>query len=178
MTDEPQLAPPVETERASPSPTSTRSPRPASVTILALGVLIIAVLNLTRCGLALRYWDYLDALTNVSPLYLALSGLVWGLVGLPQAWGLLRGKLWAPPLMRAVALTYAMYYWLDQVFLQDHPIAGAEGGARLLLPGNWPFSAGLTFLLLAYTVWTLQRRAAKEFFGEINDQQPENETPA
>ena len=150
--------------------------RPFSVTLLALGVIILSALNLARFGLSLRYWEYLDTLTRVSPWYLALSGLVWGLAGLPLAWGLLRGKAWSPGLARAVALTYAIYYWMDQVFLQDHPLTNAEGGARLLLPGNWIFEAGLTVLLLAYMEWSLKRRQARAYFGEVNEHQPQNET--
>jgi hypothetical protein len=146
--------------------------------LLALGVITISALNLTRFALALRYWDYLDTLTTVSPWYLALSGLGWGLAGLPLTWGLLRRKAWAPDLMQAMALSYATYFWLDQVFLQDHPLPGAEGGARLLLPGNWTFEAGLTILLLAFIVWTLKRRSTNIFFGEVNEHQPEDKTPA
>ena len=152
--------------------------RPFNVTLLTLGVITISVLNLARFGLALRYWEYVDQRTPVSPWYLALSGLVWGLAGLPLAWGLLRRQAWGPNLMQAMALTYATYYWLDQVFLQDHPMAGAEGGARLLLPGNWTFEAGLTVVLLAFTVWTLNRRTTKAYFGEVNEHRPEDKTPA
>jgi hypothetical protein len=161
--------PPVETPSAS---------RPWSVNLLALGVIILGALCLLRFGLSLRYWAYLDALTTVSPWYLALSGFVWGLAGLPLVWGLLRGKAWAPALTRAMALTYAVYYWLDQVFLQDHPLTGAEGGAKLLLPGNWTFEAGVTMAALAFTVWTLNRQASRTYFGEVNEHRPENETPA
>jgi hypothetical protein len=172
---------PLEAETNPTPPGVPASPplrRPFSVTLLAVGVIIIGALSLARFGLALRYWEYLDTLTTVSPWYLALSGLVWGLAGLPLAWGLLRGKAWSPRLMRAMALTYATYFWLDQVFLQDHPLSAAEGGARLLLPGNWTFEAGLTVVLLAFTVWTLNRRATQLYCGEIDEHQPENETPA
>lgn len=168
--------PTVEPEAAPTSVDSSSHRRPLFVTILALGVIIISALNLARFGLALRYWAYLDKMTTVSPWYLALSGLAWGLVGLPLVWGLLYKKSWAPGLMRAIALSYAMYYWLDQVFLQDHPLTGAEGGAKLLLPGNWIFEAGLTVILLAFTVWTLNRRATRRYFGDVNEHQPEDKT--
>jgi len=146
--------------------------------LLAVGVIIISALSLARFVLALRYWAYLDNLTTVSPWYMALSGLVWALAGVPLVWGLLRRKTWAPHLMRAMALTYATYFWLDQIFLQDHPLTRAEGGARLLLPGNWTFEAGLTIVLLAFTVWTLNRQSTRAYFGDVNEQQPEDETPA
>ena len=166
----------AETKAPPPAEPSAPPRRPLCVTLLALGVIIIGGLNLARFGLAIRYWDYLHRLTTVSPWYLALSGLVWGLAGLPLAWGLLRRKVWAPGLMRAMTLSYATYYWLDQVFLQDHPLTGAEGGARLLLPGNWTFQAGLTVVLIAFIVWTLNRRTTKFYFGEVNEHQPEDKT--
>ena len=172
---------PLDTEAISTLPGVSAPPpprRPYSVTLLAVGVIIISALNLARFVLSLRYWEYLDKLTTVSPWYLALSGLVWALAAIPLTWGLLRRKIWVPRLMRAMALTYASYFWLDQVFLQDHPLTAAEGGARLLLPGNWTFEAGLTIVLLAFTVWTLNRQSTQVYFGDVNEQQPEDETPA
>lgn len=168
----------VEPEPAPPANTPAKLRRPFLVTLLALGVITISALNLARFVLALRYWNYLDTLTTVSPWYLAISGLVWSLGSLPLIWGLLHRKAWAPNLLQAMALSYATYFWLDQVFLQDHPLPGAEGGARLLLPGNWTFEAGLTILLLALIVWSLKRRSTKVFFGEVNEHQPEDKTPA
>ncbi len=169
--------PTTKPDSAQPTEESSFSPRrPFSVTLLAVGVIIISVLSLTRFGLALRYWNYLDTMTSASPWYLALSGLLWGLASIPLAWGLLRGKVWAPRLMQAMTLTYAAYFWLDQLFLQDHPLTGAEGGAKLLLPGNWTFEAGVTIVLLAFTVWTLKRHTTQLYFGEVNEHRPENET--
>jgi hypothetical protein len=174
MIDDQTLPPEAEPDSVINEPQSSFAVRPTSVTMLALGVVIIGALNLARFGLALHYWDFLAGLTNVSPLYLALSGLVWGLAGGLQVWGLLQGKTWAPRFMRAIALTYVLYFWLDQVFLQDHPMVDAEGSIRLLLPGNWSFTAGLTIILLVFILWTLQRRAAKAYFGETNEHRSEN----
>ena len=168
----------IDLETTPPATPTPRPRRPFCVTLLALGVITIGALNLARFALALRYWDYLDKLTTVSPWYLALSGLGWGLAALLLTWGLLRRKAWAPNLMQAMALSYATYFWLDQVFLQDHPLPGAEGGAKLLLPGNWTFEAGLTILLLAFVVWTLKRRTTRIYFGDMNEPQPEDKTPA
>lgn len=168
---------PTQPDPTAPYAETPPASRPTSVTLLAVGVIIIAVLSLLRLVLALRYWDYLDGLTRVPPLYLVLSGLFWALAGVPLAFGLLRRRAWAPNLMRALTLSYALYFWLDQVFLQEHPLAHAEGGARLLLPGNWPFLAGLTALILVFTAWTLKRPASKAYFGEIDEPFTQDETP-
>ena len=68
----------------SPSTTQQRKKkRPFLVTLLALVVLIIASTNLIRLIGSIRMWDFLASLPGVSPLYIALTGLFWVLVGFP-----------------------------------------------------------------------------------------------
>jgi len=140
--------------------------RPFSVTLLMLGVLIITVINLTRFVLSLRSWSFLSSQAGISPLYLATSGFIWAMAGSFLIWGLWRAKSWAPRLMQAEALTYAMYYWLDLLFLKDHPVGGASDALRLILSTNWQFSAGVTVVCLAYMVWTLRRSKAQLYFSQ------------
>jgi hypothetical protein len=147
--------------------TARSNKRPHSVTLLALGVLIITVINLTRLVLSIRYWGFLNSLPAVSPFYLAITGLIWTVAGSFLLWGLWKAKIWAPRLMQAVALTYALYYWMDLIFLQDHPMSGAAAAIRMVLPDNWQFSAGMTVLYLAYMVWTLGRSKVKAYFGLV-----------
>jgi hypothetical protein len=144
--------------------THQRASRPASVTILALGVLIITIINLTRLVLSILNWDFLVSWPGVSPLYMILTGLIWTVIGSLLLWGLWKARKWAPRLMQAVALTYALYYWLDHVFLRDHPVSSAEGAQRVLLPVNWQFAAGATIICLAFTAWTLNRPKVKAYF--------------
>ena len=139
--------------------------RPGSVTILAMGVLIITIINLSRLILSITYWDFLVSWPGVSPLYMALTGLIWTLSGSLLLWGLWRAKNWAPRLMQAVVLTYALYYWLDHIFLVDHPMNGAMGAQRALLPVNWQFAVVVTVVCLVYTVWMLRRPKVKAYFG-------------
>lgn len=142
--------------------------RPWSVTLLAIIVLIITIINLIRLVLSIRYWTFLSSRPAVSPLYLALTGLAWSAAGAVLLWGLWRAKPWAPRLMQAIGLTYALYYWLDQIFLKDHPISGASGTVRALLPSNWQFSAILTVIGLVFMVWVLGRAKVKTYFSTIN----------
>lgn len=139
--------------------------RPWSVTLLAAGVLIITVINLIRLGLSLRYWSFLSSRSGISPLYLALTGLIWSAVGLVLLWGLWKAKKWTPRLMEAVGLTYALYYWLDHIFLMDRPISGGTSALHAILPINWQFSAVVTAIGLAFMVWTLSREKVKTYFG-------------
>jgi hypothetical protein len=154
----------IESEAEISSPPTAR---PRSVTILALGVLIISVLNFTRLVLSITNWDFLISWPGVSPLYMLLTGLIWTLTGSLLLWGLWRAKNWTPRLMQAVALTYALYYWLDHVFLVDHPTSGMVGTQHALLSVNWRFAAGITVVCLAYTVWTLSRPNVRAYFGMV-----------
>jgi hypothetical protein len=147
---------------------STKHPR--SVTLLALGVLIITVINLIRLVLSIRYWSFLNSRLGISPLYLALTGLIWTIAGSLLIWGLWRAKNWAPKLMQAVALTYTLYYWLDLIFVKDHLVSGESGAISALLPINWQFSAGVTVVCLGYMVWTLGRSKVKAYFGLVKSE--------
>lgn len=141
--------------------------RPWSVTLLTFIVLIITIINVIRFVLSIRYWTFLSSRSTVSPLYLLLTGLVWGIAGAILLWGLWTAKPWAPGLMQAVGLTYALYYWLDQIFLKDHPVSGASGAVRALLPTNWQFTAVVTVISLAFMVWVLGREKVKAYFTPL-----------
>ena len=136
-----------------------------SVTFLALMVFIGAILNLLRLGLALRNWAYLSELLSsveipsIFPAYLAVSGLVWGLVGLLLAWGIWKGESWAPRFLFAVLLVYSAYYWIDRLFLSGYP-------QRI---SNWPFALSVNLLILLWSVWVMTRQRTRYFFGEAHE---------
>ena len=153
---------------------SAYAPRPVSVTILALGVLIITTINLIRLVLSVINWDFLASWPGVSPLYMLLTGLIWTLTGSVLLFGLWKAKNWAPRLTQAVALTYALYYWLDHVFLVDHPASGVESLQRALLPINWQFAAGATVICLGYIAWVLRKPGVRAYFG-LPDSAVEND---
>jgi hypothetical protein len=129
-------------------------PRPLGVTLLVIGVLIIAGLGLARAGLALEQYEFLADILPFSPLYLVVSGLIEAGISLVVAGGL----WWRPRWARRGALLYAagftIYYWLDRLLVAGDP------------PGiNWPFSTGLNIILLIGVIWVLARPEAKIYFG-------------
>jgi hypothetical protein len=146
------------------SPTGQQKPeikgrRPFFVTLLTVMVLIIASTHLVRFIEALSEWDFLSSLPRVSPAYLAASGLLWTLVGLPLIWGLWRGHAQAPKAIRILAPAYTSYYWLDRILVKS--VVGS--------PANWPFALGLTIILLVLIFWVLSTSKSRSFFGEIDD---------
>jgi hypothetical protein len=124
------------------------------VTLLAVGVLTIASLHLLRLVEAVRQWEFLAGLTGVSPIYLVLTGLIWASAGLPLFWGLWRGYARAARFAPGYLLVYALYYWLDRLLVANRAISLT----------NWPVTAGLTVVGLAYTFWVLRTRASRDYF--------------
>lgn len=129
--------------------------RPLSVTFLTWVVLILAVLGWLRLAEVIRRWDFLQSLSPSPPvLYLASTGLIWGLVATCLVWGLFLGRWWAPRLMQISALSYAAYYWLDRLLV----------AASSAIASRWPFALALTVALLVYTFWVFSRPKAQQFF--------------
>jgi hypothetical protein len=129
--------------------------RPGFVTLVVGLGLIFTALNWLRLVLAIQNWDVVAGRMVISPAFLAISGLIWGLVGLGLAAALWLGKPWAPLAACMVALIYSAYYW----------------AIRLVPPGytgrnaNWPFALGANLLVLAWMVWSFSRPKVKSFYG-------------
>ena len=142
----------------------TKPSRPRRVTYLALGVLTIAGLSAVRFVQVLRQWTFLDSLPGVSPLYIAITGLVWMLVAGPLAWGLWRGRLWAPRYCQVAALIYSTYFWIERLFLFDR-----VPGRWIHVPENTPFILAANLLLLIFTFWSTTGARPNLFFGVTHE---------
>lgn len=134
-----------------------RRKRPFSVTLLTLLVLTITILHWIRFFMALSWWDFLETLPRVSPLFLTLTGFIWGVAGLPLIWGLWLGLRWAPQAAIMVSLLYSTYYWIDRIFVANFAVDR----------GRWPFLAGMTLLLLVFVLLTLTRSDSRYFFQRV-----------
>lgn len=119
---------------------------------------MIATINLVRMSQAFVQWRFLAGLLPVSPLYLAISGLIWSAVGFSLTWGLWHGLAWAPPLTGLAEFIYALYYWLDRLLV-------ANPNSR----SNISFAVIATVFLLSLSLWVLLRPRAKAFFGATHD---------
>ena len=147
----------VEPTSQKPAATGSKS-RPFSVTLLTLGVLIMAAINLLGFAQAILNWEFYSDILSIPLAYLALSGLFWGLAGLPLVWGLWLGRPWAVRYTLFYVLAYTLYYWLDRIILSVN-----AGGS------NWPFIVITNLILIIIIFWVLYRPRAKAFFGETND---------
>lgn len=119
--------------------------RPFPVTLLALIVLLIAILNGARFGAALNSWDVLTAYApHPGPFYIALTGLFWCLAGLLTGYGLWRLHPTGWVAAWAFCLLYPAYTWLDRLLAQSDPFRA-----------NIPFTSGITIVFIFYALLTL-----------------------
>ncbi len=141
--------------------------RPLSVTLLSLGVFILACTNLLRAIEAFSHWGSLAGLPGISPLYLALTGLLWVITGFPVAlalWMGMRSSGWAA---RLFALAYTLYFWIDRLLVARSALSPDR-------EPSLPFSIVLNLILLVFVLGVLSRRKVRLFIGELHDQRSEN----
>jgi hypothetical protein len=134
--------------------------RPFLVTLLALLVLSITIIYLVRLINSITLWNFLAALPGISPLYLALTGLILTLVGALLFFGLWTGNPRAPRATRVLTVAYLGYQWLE--WIQSVRVGNEFE--------NWPFAAGMTLFVIIFIFWTLSRSDVKTFFGDMYEQ--------
>ena len=116
-------------------------------------------MNLVRFFGSLLQWSFLSKILVVHPLYLAATGLLWGVVGFVIVYGLLRRLTWAPWLTRLGCLAYLLVYWIDRMFLAN----------PLSRDTNILFVSAVSVVILIWVFWLFSRRKVKLYFGETHE---------
>jgi hypothetical protein len=113
--------------------------------ILWIGYAFLAASGWVRMVSSIESWYWLNfAGVRPGPLYLAITGGVWGGVGLVAlVWMALR-RPWYRLVGMAAALVFALTYWIDRLLFVR------PGGS------NAPFAVLVTLLGLAYAVLMLR----------------------
>ncbi len=121
--------------------------RTFSVRLLAYGLLFFGVMGWLRVGQTIPLWAVLQALgVWPGPLYLAVSGALWGTFSTVAAVGLWLGLRWSRKFTIFTGLFIAVTYWIDRLFL------ARSSAARAPLP----FALILTIVLLVYAFTVLR----------------------
>ena len=130
--------------------------RPWLLIVLLVCTAVFTAVMLLRAWSALREWGFLARLPmTASPLYLALTGALWGLLGLRVMWWLWRGDQRAPAAVSTLTLGYVLYYWADQLLVMASP----------LRQSRWPFSAAVSAAAVIAVFLILKHPGVKDFFG-------------
>ena len=132
-----------------------RPGRTIELWVLVLILLLGALDGFLRLQAAVYAWNVLSHLgINRGPLYLALTGAVWGLALLTAAAGLFFRQRWAPRITRIAVVVLALAYWIDR-------LAFTHAADTQV---NWPFAAGATVFVLAFVFSVLELDRQKMFF--------------
>ncbi len=122
---------------------------------LVLILLVGALDGFLRLQAAVYSWKVLtDIGIDPSPLYLAVTGGVWGLALLAAAVGLFFRQRWAPGFTRVTVVALAAAYWIDR-------LAFTRSADTQV---NWPFTLATTVVLLAFVFSVLALDRQKMFF--------------
>ena len=133
-----------------------QSPRPKAVTYLLVFVLTFTGWHALRLLSSLQNWSVLLQLPlNVSPHYLALSGLLWAALGLIATWGMLTVQKWLPAFLKTGSLAYVLLRFADKAFLQPGGLGQAD----------WPFELAAAALLIFLIFWALSIASTRAYFG-------------
>lgn len=119
-----------------------------SVTLLALVVFVLAVVNLWRVPYTVRHCELLTSLSlQFPPAVYATLGGAWGVAWLVVAWGLWRQRDWA---RRTVLILMPIYQVFTLSWLAIFARSDYERGRR-------PFTITAAVLVTALTFWIATR---------------------
>ncbi len=138
-------------------PTSSPAKRPFAVTITLLGVLFFAALNTWRVFALWQQSSLLLAL-DVRPdprIRLVFAG-VWAIVFWGAALALWLRRPWSRQSVPIFLAVYALYDIILQALFVRIPQSGSVWLMRVLLYS----------MLVAFTVWALNRTAVKSYFTQ------------
>lgn len=129
-------------------------PRPRWLIILALVFLVLSLMGWLRVREILSVATLLaHTYSFPAPEFLVLTGIAWGLVGLPASAGLFFGWRWAEKLTWGVTAFYLVTFWLDRFLL----VRAVEVRANSL------FLAGLSGLWVLVTFAVLHSQPVQNF---------------
>ena len=140
--------------------TDQKKTRPLSVTLLALGVLSIALVNLAGFVQGIFTWDFLEKLLPFSPAWIGITRLFWGAWGILVALNLWYGRMVAPKLILWTSISFILYTWINRLVLFNPAGRSANDGFLLVI----------SIFFITFVIWTITSREAKSFFGVINEQ--------
>jgi hypothetical protein len=115
--------------------------------LLLVGYAILSAYGWTRLVGSITDWYWLSTVAGIRPgaLYLAVTGGLWGVIGLAAlVWVFLARPGYRAAGM-AAALLFALTYWIDRLFV-------AQNGKD----SNLWFAVGFTVICLGYTALVLR----------------------
>jgi hypothetical protein len=124
---------------------------------MAVGVLILSAVYLTRTVVILQTWTFWkEILLPFTIYYLLFSGILWGCIWLILGAGIWLGYRKARMGLMVFAVLFTLVEWAQRLGL-----ALINGFAV-----NLPFVALTWAITLGWVFWILSRPTVKQFFGD------------
>lgn len=128
--------------------------RPAEVKILVVFIVWLALWNTLRLIQAILFWDTLTGYPmRIEPLYLAVSGGAWAMLGFLLGWAAWQRKPWAWGAALGAAAGYGSWVWFDRFVLQGPH-------------GNESFALTVTIAVLVFVLLLLFSRNVRDFYHD------------
>ena len=128
--------------------------RPIRVTFLVIIILTTSLCNGLRLCEAVFFWMVLTKYHS-SPIYLAITGAVWLIIGSILAFEILKRKSWAWVGTITGISFYTVWYWVDRLEIQ-------------IPHANGPFALTLTVLFLGISTMILFSKNTRGYFHLLN----------
>jgi len=129
--------------------------RPRSITFISILFFLSGLFNILKLSQVILKWNTLISLQiSISPLYLAVSGLVWGISGLFISWSLWVGKSWAWKPALGIMLLYTISFWIDLIWIAEPTV----------LQTRWLVNLCLTIIGLPTIYFSLSSKLSQDFF--------------
>jgi hypothetical protein len=129
--------------------------RPTGITLISILFLLVSLFHLLKLVQTIRQWDMLSNLPlTISPLYLAVDGLIWWIAGMSLAAGLWFGKPLARIFSQGISILYSLVFWIDILWIAEPEV----------IAGRWPFNLVLTAVGLGAILVILNQRSARTYF--------------
>ena len=134
----------------------TKRKRPRVITYLSILAFLFSSFYWIRFSQGIIQWETLVELPlSVSPFYLVITGLIWGLSGLGLGWSLWTGRPWARNFCLIYTLIYAIYFWIDLIWVAE----------TQTLQTRWLFNLIVTLLSLPAVYFSLNSLSSQEYFN-------------
>jgi len=139
-----------------PSENTHRLNRPRTITIICSLFLLFGLFNILKLSQVILQWKTLISLQiSISPLYLVISGFIWGISGLFISWSLWVGKSWARKPALGIILLYTFTFWIDLIWIAEPAV----------LQTHWIINLILTVIGLPAAYLSLYSRSSQDYFN-------------
>ena len=139
-----------------PPKNNHRRNRPRTITIISILFFLFSLFNILKLIQVILQWKTLISLQlSIFPLYLAVSGFVWGISGLFITWSFWTGKSWARKPTLVIILLYTIKFWIDLIWIAEPTV----------LQTRWIINLILTVIGLPAVYLSLYSRSSQNYFN-------------